>query len=79
MKKENEDLFLSEEEIYYLSLYLAYGAGIGVMIGIIFGNIPFLITLGAVVGIVVSLFKSYVEKLYLKIKVQKSMLFARKM
>lgn len=58
----NDKLFLSDDEIKILSIYLAYGVGIGVLIGLFFDNIQLCFALGGVISVVVSLIKIYVNK-----------------
>ncbi|WP_316340342.1 hypothetical protein [Clostridium sp.] len=58
----NDKLFLSDDEIKILSIYLAYGVGIGVLIGLFFDNIELCFALGGVMSIVVSLIKIYINK-----------------
>lgn len=57
-----ENLFLTEDEIKTLAIYLAYGAGFGVLIGLFFSKIELCFALGGVVSILVSLFKIYVYR-----------------
>ncbi|MDV4150173.1 hypothetical protein R0131_04910 [Clostridium sp. AL.422] len=58
-----EKLFLTEDEIKIISIYLAYGAGAGILIGLIFNNIELCFSLGGVISIVISLFKIYIGKI----------------
>lgn len=59
----NDKLFLSDDEMKILSIYLAYGVGIGVLIGLIFDNIQLCFALGGVISVVVSLIKIYINKI----------------
>lgn len=58
-----EGLFLTEDEIKILSIYLAYGVGFGVLIGLFFSKIELCFALGGVVSILVSLFKIYIDRI----------------
>jgi hypothetical protein len=42
----NDKLFLSEEELKLLTTFLAYGVGIGVLVGLFTGNIQLCFALG---------------------------------
>ncbi|MGL5351784.1 MAG: hypothetical protein ACRDA5_00515 [Clostridium sp.] len=55
-------MYLSDEEIKRLASYLAYGAGIGILIGIFIDNISLYFSLGSVVGIVISIVVCFVCK-----------------
>ncbi|MGG7059551.1 hypothetical protein ACQPUY_12090 [Clostridium nigeriense] len=57
-----DSLFLSEDEIKTLAIFLAYGVGLGVLAGLFFNNVEMGFALGGVISIVVSLFKSYIER-----------------
>lgn len=59
----NDKLFLSDDEIKILSIYLAYGVGIGVLIGLFFDNIQLCFALGGVMSVVVSLIKIHINKI----------------
>lgn len=59
----NDKLFLSDDEIKILSIYLAYGVGIGVLIGLFLDNIQLCFALGGVMSVVVSLIKIYINKI----------------
>lgn len=59
----NDKLFLSDDEIKILSINLAYGVGIGVLIGLLFDNIQLCFALGGVISVVVSLIKIYINKI----------------
>lgn len=59
----NDKLFLSDDEMKILSIYLAYGVGIGVLIGLFFDNIQLCFALGGVTSVVVSLIKIYINKI----------------
>ncbi|MBE6053426.1 MAG: hypothetical protein E7212_05845 [Clostridium sartagoforme] len=62
MDKFFENLFLTEDEIKLLSIYLAYGVGFGILVGLFFSKIELCFALGGVISIVVSLFKIYIRK-----------------
>jgi hypothetical protein len=53
----NSGFFLSDEEIKVLAIYLAYGTGLGVFIGMFFDNIQLFFSLGGVLSIIISLIK----------------------
>lgn len=55
MEWNNNIMYLSDDEIKKLAIYLAYGSGIGVFLGIFTDNIPLYFSLGSVIGIVVSI------------------------
>ncbi|MGG7144057.1 hypothetical protein ACQPVP_11415 [Clostridium nigeriense] len=57
-----DSLFLSEDEIKRLAIFLAYGVGLGILVGLFFNNVEMGFALGGVISIVVSLFKSYIER-----------------
>lgn len=59
----NEGLFLTEEETKTLTMYLAYGVGLGVLVGMFVGNIELFFALGGVVAIVISLIKTFINRL----------------
>lgn len=58
-----DDLFLSEDEIKTLAIFLAYGVGLGVLAGLLFSNVEMGFALGGVISILVSLFKIYIERI----------------
>lgn len=58
-----DNLFLSEDEIKTLAIFLAYGVGIGVLAGLLFSNVEMGFALGGVISILVSLFKIYIERI----------------
>ena len=55
-----DNLFLTEDEIKVLSIYLAYGVGIGTLVGLLFSKIELWFALGGVISIVVALLKIYI-------------------
>ena len=55
-------LFLSDKEINVLAIYLAYGTGLGVFIGMFFDNIQMFFSLGGVLSIIVSLIKIFITR-----------------
>lgn len=58
-----ENLFLTEDEIKVLSIYLAYGVGFGILIGLFFSKIELWFALGGVISILLSLFKIYIGRI----------------
>lgn len=58
----NDGLFLSDEEIKVLAIFLAYGVGIGVLVGLFVGNIQLCFALGGVISILLSLIKTFIER-----------------
>ena len=58
----NDGLFLSDEEIKVLAIFLAYGVGIGVLVGLFVGNKQLCFALGGVISILVSLIKTFIER-----------------
>ncbi|MBS5884326.1 hypothetical protein [Clostridium sp.] len=58
----SDGLFLSDEEIKVLAIFLAYGVGIGVLVGLFVGNIQLCFALGGVISILVSLIKTFIER-----------------
>lgn len=62
MEWNNNMMYLSDDEIKMLAMYLAYGAGLGVLLGIFIDNIPLYFSLGSVIGIVVAIIICIVNK-----------------
>lgn len=58
----NDRLFLSDEEIRILAIFLAYGVGIGVLVGLFVGNIQLCFALGGVISILISIIKVFIER-----------------
>lgn len=58
-----DNLFLTDDEIKTLAIFLAYGVGLGVIAGLIFNNVEMGFALGGVISIVVSLFEVYIERI----------------
>lgn len=54
MEWDNNMMYLSDDEIKKLAIYLAYGAGIGVFVGMFKNNIQLYFSLGSVIAIVVA-------------------------
>ena len=54
-----ENIFLTDDETKVLSIYLVYGVGLGIFIGLFFSKVELFFALGGVVSIIVSLFKIY--------------------
>ncbi|MDY6229190.1 hypothetical protein [Clostridium sp.] len=57
-----ENLFLTEDEIKFLSIYLVYGVGLGILIGLFFSKIELFFALGGVISIIVSIGKIYINR-----------------
>ena len=57
-----ENLFLTDDEIKILSIYLVYGVGVGVVLGLFFNNIELFFALGGVTSIIVSVLKVYINR-----------------
>lgn len=57
-----ENLFLTEDEIKFLSIYLVYGVGLGILIGLFFSKIELFFALGGVISIIVSISKIYINR-----------------
>lgn len=57
-----EKLFLTDDEIKVLSIYLVYGVGVGVVLGLFFNNIELFFALGGVTSIIVSVLKVYINR-----------------
>ncbi|MCR1951020.1 MULTISPECIES: hypothetical protein [unclassified Clostridium] len=58
----NDRLFLSDEEIKILAIFLAYGVGLGVLVGLFVGNIQLCFALGGVISILISLIKIFIGR-----------------
>ncbi|WP_066889568.1 hypothetical protein [Clostridium nigeriense] len=58
-----DNLFLTDDEIKTLAIFLAYGIGLGVLVGLFFNNIELYFALGGVISVLVSLFKIYIERI----------------
>lgn len=57
-----ENLFLTEDEIKFLSIYLVYGVGLGILIGLFFSKIELFFALAGVISIIVSIGKIYINR-----------------
>ncbi len=57
-----ENLFLTDDEIKVLSIYLVYGVGLGILIGLFLSKIELFFALGGTISIILSLFKIYVNR-----------------
>ena len=55
-------VFLSDEEIKIVAIFLAYGVGIGIFIGMFFSNIILFFSLGGVISIIASTMKIWVDR-----------------
>lgn len=62
MEWNNSMMYLSDDEIKIVAMYLAYGAGIGVFLGVFIENIPLYFSLGSVIGIVVAIIGCFIRK-----------------
>lgn len=62
MEWNSSMMYLSDDEIKILAMYLAYGTGFGVFLGIFTGNIPLYFSLGSVIGIVVAILGCFIRK-----------------
>lgn len=58
----NDRLFLSDDEIKILAILLAYGIGVGVLVGLFLGNVQLYFALGGVISILVSLIKTFIGR-----------------
>ena len=58
-----DNLFLTDDEIRILAIFLAYGVGIGVFVGMFFSKIELFFALGGVISVLVSLSKIYIERI----------------
>lgn len=59
----NDKLFLSEEELKLLTMFLAYGVGFGVLAGLFTGNIQLCFALGGVISILISLLRIFINRI----------------
>ena len=50
----NDKIFLTDEEIKLLSIYLRFGVFIGIIVGAILSNVQLFFSLGGVVSILIS-------------------------
>lgn len=50
----NDKLFLTDDEIKLLSIYLMFGVFIGIIVGAILSNVQLFFSLGGVVSILIS-------------------------
>ena len=55
-------IFLSDDEIRIVTIFLAYGVGIGIFIGMFFNNIILFFSLGGVISIIASTMKIWVDR-----------------
>ncbi|AYE34412.1 hypothetical protein [Clostridium septicum] len=62
MKYNSDMIYLSDEEIKRLTIYLAYGVGLGVLSGIFMDNIIFGFSLGGVISIIIALLICFINK-----------------
>lgn len=50
----NDKIFLTDEEIKLLSIYLMFGVFIGIIVGAILSNVQLFFSLGGVISILIS-------------------------
>ena len=55
-----ENIFLTDDETKILSIYLVYGVGLGIFIGLFFSKVELFFALGGTISILASLFKIYI-------------------
>lgn len=55
-------IFLSDDEIKIVAIFLAYGVGIGIFVGMFFNNIILFFSLGGVISIIASTMKIWVNR-----------------
>ena len=58
-----DNLFLTDDEIKTLAIFLAYGVGLGILVGLFFSSVELYFALGGVISVLVSLFKIYIERI----------------
>ena len=58
-----DNLFLTDDEIKILAIFLAYGVGLGILVGLFFSSVELYFALGGVISVLVSLFKIYIERI----------------
>ena len=58
-----EKIFLTDNEIKTLSIYLVYGIGLGVLIGLFTSNVQLYFALGGTISILISLSKIYISRI----------------
>lgn len=58
-----DNLFLTDDEIRILAIFLAYGVGMGVLVGMFFGKIELFFALGGVISVLISLSKIGLERI----------------
>lgn len=55
-------LIISDSQYDDIAKGIAFGSGIGILIGLLFNNILFMFSLGSVIGIIISLIYSTTKK-----------------
>lgn len=58
-----DNLFLTDDEIRILAIFLAYGVGLGILVGMFFTKIELCFALGGVISVLASLSKIYIERI----------------
>ena len=58
-----DNLFLTDDEIRTLAIFLAYGVGLGILVGMFLSKIELYFALGGVISVLVSLSKIYIERI----------------
>ncbi|MBD7915872.1 hypothetical protein H9660_12025 [Clostridium sp. Sa3CUN1] len=58
-----DNLFLTDDEIRTLAIFLAYGIGLGILVGMFLSKIELYFALGGVISVLVSLSKIYIERI----------------
>lgn len=64
MEWNKDYLYLEDKEITVIATYLAYGTAIGVILGLLIGNIPLLFSLCSVIGIIIATIQNLITKAY---------------
>lgn len=58
----NNKLFLADDEIKLLSIYLAYGVLVGIIVGMFLNNVQLFFSLGGVISILLSLVIIFIKR-----------------
>lgn len=58
-----ENIFLTDDEIKTVSIYLVYGVGLGILIGLFISKIELCFALGGTISIIFSLFRIYIYRI----------------
>lgn len=64
MEWNKDYLYLEDKDIKVIATYLAYGTTIGVILGLLIGNIPLLFSLCSVIGIIIATIQNLITKAY---------------